>query len=439
MSSTSLFQTGSFRQAAHYIHSHRGKTFVVYINTRVLLADTRLTALIRDLALMHTMGAKLVLVLGDGSLISRETTVAGQGEQHRPSQVTDPDSVEEARNAASDLCERVKAIFSTSLANTPLAGAKLSVTCGDFLEADPGVDGQGHKDSPRGGNYNIALTALQRQLDKGNIVAMTPMASTTAGGLLLLSGTELATHTACALQSEKLILVLDQFRLPGQQEQSENHYSIDEARQLVEKLPEHKQEAKRCLRAAIQACSKNIKNVHLVDTEKPGTLLEELYSLDGAATLVTAQAYEEIRPATLDDLDGISELIQPFIEKGILVARSRKQLELEIDRFDVIERDGVLLTCGILYPFPEENAAEVGCLAVHPEFQSIGRGSKMLMHLESKACKAGFRKLFVLTTQAEHWFLEQGFESAKIEDLPVQKQVLYDDMRKSKIYSKTIQ
>ena len=439
MSSTSLFQTGSFRQAAHYIHSHRGKTFVVYINTRVLLEDTRLTALIRDLGLMHTMGAKLVLVLGDGSLISREITAADQGGLDCPLQVTDPGSIEEVRNAASDLCENVKAIFSTSLANTPLAGAKLGVTCGDFMKADSDVDGQDQKGPRRGGNYSIAQTALQRQLDKGNIVAMTPMASTKANGLLLLSGTELATYTACTLQSEKLILVLDQFRLQGQQEQGENHYSIDEARQLVEKLPEHKQEARHYLKVAIQACSKNIKNVHLVDTERPGTLLEELYSLDGAATLVTAQAYEEIRPATLDDLDGIAELIQPFMEKGILVARSREQLELEIDHFDVIERDGVLLTCGILYPFPEENAAEVGCLAVHPEFQSIGRGSKMLMHLESKACQAGFRKLFVLTTQTEHWFQEQGFESAKIEDLPAQKQVLYDDMRKSKIYSKTIQ
>ncbi len=439
MNSTSLFQTGSFRQAAHYIHTHRGKTFVVYINSRVLLAGTRLTALIRDLALMHTLGAKLVLVLGDGALISRQTIASEQSRPHCTLHVTDHDSIDEIKNAASDMCENVKAFFSASLANTPLAGAKLDVACGDYLEAGSDAVKQGQVDSQHEDNCSINQTALQLQLDKGNIVAITPMTSSTADDLLLLPGAELAMHTACVLQSEKLILVLDQFRLQSQHEQGEDHYSIEEAQELVEKLPEHKQEAKRYLSVAIQACSKNVKNTHLVDTEKPGTLLEELYSLDGAATLVTAQAYEEIRPATLDDLDGIAELIQPFMEKGILVARSRKQLELEIDRFDVIERDGVLLTCGVLHTFPEENAAEVGCLAVHPEFQSIGRGSKMLMHLEKKASEAGFSKLFVLTTQAEHWFQEHGFESAKIEDLPMQKQVLYDDMRKSKIYSKTIQ
>ncbi|MYB88433.1 MAG: amino-acid N-acetyltransferase [Proteobacteria bacterium] len=439
MTSTSLFQTGSFRQAAHYIHTHRGKTFVVYINSRVLLADTRLTALIRDLALMHTLGAKLVLVLGDGASISRETVASEQSAPHHTLHVTDHDAIGEIKNTASDMCENVKAFFSASLANTPLAGARLDVACGDFLQADPDADKQSQVDYPHRDNCSINQTALQQQLDKGNIVAITPMASSTAGSLLLLPGAELAMHTACVMHSEKLILVLDQFKLHSQKTQGEDHYSIEEARELVENLPEHKQDAKRYLSVAIQACSKNVKNAHLVDIEKPGTLLEELYSLDGAATLVTAQAYEEIRPATLDDLDGIAELIQPFMEKGILVARSRAQLELEIDRFDVIERDGVLLTCGVLHTFPEENVAEVGCLAVHPEFQSIGRGSKMLMHLEKKACEAGFSKLFVLTTQTEHWFQEHGFESAKIEDLPMQKQVLYDDMRKSKIYSKTIQ
>lgn len=439
MNSTSLFQTGSFRQAAHYIHTHRGKTFVVYVNSRVLSADARLTALIRDLALMHTLGARLVLVLGDGALISRQAIAADQSGPQCILHVTDHDAIGEVRNAASDMCETVKALFSASLANTPLAGAKLDVACGNFLQAGSNADMQSRMDSQHRDTYSINQTALQLQLDKGNIAAITPMVCSTADDLFLLPGAELAMHTACVLQSEKLILVLDQFRLQSQKEQGEDHYSIEEARELAGKLPEHKQDAKRYLGVAIQACSKNVRNTHLVDTEKPGTLLEELYSLDGAATLVTAQAYEEIRPATLDDLDGIAELIQPFMEKGILVARSRKQLEFEIDRFDVIERDGVLLTCGVLHTFPEENAAEVACLAVHPEFQSIGRGSKMLMHLEKKAREAGFSKLFVLTTQTEHWFREHGFESAKIEDLPMQKQVLYDDMRKSKIYSKTIQ
>ena len=439
MSSNSLFQTGSFRQAAHYIHSHRGKTFVVYINSRVLLAESSLTALIRDLALMHALGAKLVLVLGAGVFIAQRTTAPDENRLHSSLHFTNRHTIEGIRETARSICEDIKVFFSTSLVNTPLAGAKLDVACGDFLHANPDADKQGKRDCQFGTDYSIVQSALQLKLDKDKIVIVTPMAYATGNGMFLLSGAELAMHTACLLQSEKLILILDKFSLQNHKEQGENHYSIHEARELVEKLPGHKQDAKRYLKVAIRACSKNIKNVHLVDIEKPGTLLDELYSLDGAATLVTAQTYEEIRPATLDDLDGITELIQPFMDKGLLVSRSREQLELEIDRFDVIERDGVLLTCGTLYTFPEENAAEVGCLAVHPEFQSIGRGSKMLMHLERKACVAGLSKLFVLTTQTEHWFQDHGFEPAKIEDLPMKKQVLYDDMRKSKVYSKTIQ
>ena len=439
MSSDSLFQTGSFRQAAHYIHTHRGKTFVVYIHSRVLLAQTSLTVLIRDLALMHALGAKLVLVLGEGAFITQKTTEPSENWLHSGLHITSPLTIDATKESARRICESVKDLFSTSLANTPLAGAKLDVACDNFLHANPGLYGRSKTDGPYEADYSIDQAMLQSQLDKGNIVAVTPTVCSTDDNLFLLPSEELAQRTACVLKSEKLILILDKFRLTNHEEQDEGHYTIPEAKELVNKLSAQNEDAKRYLEIAIQACLKGIRNVHLVDIEKPGTLLEELYSLDGAATLVTAQGYEEIRPATLDDLDGIAELIQPFMDKGLLVSRSREQLELEIDRFDVIERDGVLLTCGTLYTFPEENAAEVGCLAVHPEFQSIGRGSKMLMHLERKACEVGVSKLFVLTTQTEHWFQEHGFKPSNIEDLPVEKQALYDDMRKSKVYSKSIQ
>jgi amino-acid N-acetyltransferase len=135
---------------------------------------------------------------------------------------------------------------------------------------------------------------------------------------------------------------------------------------------------------------------------------------------------------------GITELIQPLIDKGALVPRTREQLELEIDSFDVIERDGMVLACGAQHIFTEEHAAEVACLAVHPEYQSNGRGSKMLSHLEKKSAQAGVNLLFVLTTQTSHWFREHGFKITKIESLPMEKRALYNYQRNSKVYSKAV-
>ena len=131
-------------------------------------------------------------------------------------------------------------------------------------------------------------------------------------------------------------------------------------------------------------------------------------------------------------------MIQPLIDKGKLVSRTREQLELEINGFDVIERDGMVLACGALHLFTEDNAAEVACLAVHPEYQSNGRGSKMLAHLEKKSIQSGIELLFVLTTQTSHWFREHGFKPIKIDSLPMKKRALYNYQRNSKAYSKRL-
>ena len=232
--------------------------------------------------------------------------------------------------------------------------------------------------------------------------------------------------------------MIDKFKLPGNKKQNDNHYNVNEAREVAKKLHKSKYDVKHYLDIGIQACLENVNRVHLVDSSKQGALLEELYTLDGVATLITADTYDDIRPATLNDAGGILELILPLIKKGALVSRSKEQLELEIENFNVIERDGMILACGALHTFPDENAAEITCLAVHPAYQSNGRGSKMLDHLERDAYEAGLYKLFVLTTQTAHWFREHGYRSTQVGSLPVKKQAFYNYQRNSKVYCKNL-
>ena len=94
---------------------------------------------------------------------------------------------------------------------------------------------------------------------------------------------EVAKHAACALESEKLIFLLDKFKAPGNKKQSDNHFNVNEAKELIKKLPKNKQQIKNHLNIAVQACLENVKRVHLMDASKPGALLEELYTLDGVA------------------------------------------------------------------------------------------------------------------------------------------------------------
>jgi len=433
----SEFQLESFRQATPYIYAHRGKTFVLYIND-ALMAKDGIASLIHDLALVHTLGVKLVLVLGLRTFIDKKLGKQSASTFENGWRITNAKTLESIKEVAGTVKTDIEALFSIGLVNTPMSGMKLNVVSGNYVRAKPvgvrdGIDFQ-HTGEVR----SIAADEIQKQLDENNIVLLLPLGYSKTGEIFNVSSTDVAKHAACALQSEKLILLLNQFKPPGNKKQSDNHYNVNETKELLKKLPKSKQPLKGYLEIAVQACLENVKRVHLLDASEPGALLEELYTLDGVATLVTAETYDEIRPATINDVGGITELIQPLIDKGALVERTREQLELEIEQFDVIERDGMVLACGALHIFAQENAAEVACLAVHPDYQSNGRGSKMLAHLEKKSALAGVNLLFVLTTQTSHWFREHGFKTTKIESLPMKKRALYNYQRNSKAYSKAL-
>ncbi len=437
MPKNSTFQLDSFREATPYIYAHRGKTFVIYISDNIL-AKSSIASLIHDLALVHTLGVKLVLVLGLRALIDKKISKTSKSSFQNNWRITDSKTLDAIKEIAGCVKTDIEALFSIGLINTPMSGMELNIVSGNYVRAKPvgirdGIDYQ-HTGEVR----NIAAHEIQQQLDTNNIVILLPLGYSKTGDIFNLSSIDVANHTACALESEKLILLLDKFKLVGNKKQSNNHYNINEAKELVKKLPKSKQQLKPYLEVAIQACLENVRRVHILDASQPGALLEELYTLDGVATLVTAETYDEIRPARLDDVGGIAELIQPLIDKGALVARTREQLELEIKQFDVIERDGMILACGALHIFADENAAEVACLAVHSEYQSNGRGSKMLSHLEKKSIDAGINLIFALTTQTSHWFIEQGFKSIKIESLPMKKRALYNYQRNSKAYCKQL-
>jgi amino-acid N-acetyltransferase len=140
----------------------------------------------------------------------------------------------------------------------------------------------------------------------------------------------------------------------------------------------------------------------------------------------------------IDDIGGIMELISPLEEKGVLVKRSREQLELDTNNFTVIERDGMIIACAALFTFAETEAAELACLAVHPDYQARGRGDDLMQHIEWQARKKHMKKLFTLTTQAMHWFIERGFVECNIDDLPIEKKSLYNYQRNSKILCKQL-
>jgi amino-acid N-acetyltransferase len=154
--------------------------------------------------------------------------------------------------------------------------------------------------------------------------------------------------------------------------------------------------------------------------------------------MITADKLERVRPASIEDVGGILQLIEPLEADGTLVRRGRELLEREISRFTVLEHDRLILGCAALYPFPRARAGELACLAVRPEYRDTGHGEKLMGAIEDRARAAGMKKLFVLTTRTAQWFVERGFAGAAAEALPREKRSLYNWQRRSKVLVKAL-
>jgi amino-acid N-acetyltransferase len=145
-----------------------------------------------------------------------------------------------------------------------------------------------------------------------------------------------------------------------------------------------------------------------------------------------------MRSARLEDIGPLSALLRPMEDEGILVRRSRERLEMELDRFVVVERDGMIIGCAALEVFPEEKMAELYCVAIHDRYRETGRGEALLEYMEVRARALGVERLFVLTTRSAHFFQERGFEPASIRALPGARRANYDRTRRSRVLVKPL-
>ena len=214
--------------------------------------------------------------------------------------------------------------------------------------------------------------------------------------------------------------------------------SQSEAARVLNQANHWSEESKRQFEQVLKACRSGVRRVHLLRRNLNGALLLELFTRDGVGTMLAGDSYEDLRAAHIDDVGGILALIRPLEQTGVLVRRSRERLEVEIDRFVVLERDGTIIGCAALYPFIEEQIGELACVVIHEDYRNSGRADMLLSYIEKQASRLGLQQLFVLTTQTAHWFRERGFEPTELHNLPVARQKLYNIQRRSKVFSKTI-
>lgn len=418
--------TGWFRAAAPYIHAHRGATFIIAIDSDAVAA-TGFDTLIHDIALLNSLGIKLIVTFGARQHITTACKAAGIAAQyHQNLRVTDDASLAIAINIIGTLKTHIQAQFSFGLPNTPMADSKICCTSGNFITAQPmgvknGVDFQ-HTGKVR----KVDIAGIQAQLKQENIVLLCPLGYSSTGEVFNLSAEAIAAEVASKMGADKLIFIGDAAtNLPRE-------LTLSQAKEMLAEENNH------LLLSAASACEAGVNRVHLIDHTLDGALLQELFSQDGIGTLLSKKPFENTRTATVQDVGGILELIAPLEANGTLVPRSRERLEAEMDFFTVMERDNSIIACAALYQYPDSDTAELACLAVDPDYRGAGRGDYLFDTLETQAREAEVTSLCVLTTQAAHWFLEHDFQAAKIADLPMARQSLYNNQRNAKVFKKNL-
>ncbi len=126
-----------FRQSAPYIHAHRGRTFVILFGGEAVEHES-FAHLIHDIALLESLGVRVVLVHGARPQIEQQlSTLKIKSEFAGNLRITLNENMPAVEQAVGQVRMSIEAKLSMGLPNTPMAGASIRVVSGNFVTAQP--------------------------------------------------------------------------------------------------------------------------------------------------------------------------------------------------------------------------------------------------------------------------------------------------------------
>ncbi|MGN1393704.1 MAG: amino-acid N-acetyltransferase [Succinivibrionaceae bacterium] len=440
MRNTDTALVEAFRHSGPYLKHHRGSTFVIML-PGATVESMYFDDIISDIALLQSLGIKLVLVFGAREQIDSELIHQKQETKfYKRIRIADDNTFDIIKRVCGLMQIDLTAKLSMGLVNTPMQGSRLNVVTGNFVTAKPigVVDGVDYIHS--GLVRRIDSENIIRELSNNSIVLISPVGYSVTGESFSVNSEDVAAQVAIAIKADKLITFCSNDELI-----TDSNGDVvaelfpSEAIEYLNKIDEEIHNSTcRYLKAAISSCAGGVERCHLVSHEQSGSIIQELFTRDGIGTQIVRQSSEQVSQATINDIPSLMELIRPLELEGILVHRPREQLEMEIDHYVVIKRDGMVIASAAIYCYEDEHKAELACVAIHPKYRGSNRGNILINKVEEIASAKGITKLFVLTTKSAHFFLEKGFVPGTIEDLPQKKREHYNYQRMSKILFRDI-
>lgn len=126
-----------------------------------------------------------------------------------------------------------------------------------------------------------------------------------------------------------------------------------------------------------------------------------------------------VRPARTSDVRGILALLDPWVQRRILLGKEVVTVFESVQEFVVAEVDGQLVGCGALHVMWED-LGEIRTLIVADDWLHHGVGGAVVASLEDKARALGLSRLFCLTFEVD-FFARRGFA-------PIGEQVVDPDV-----------
>ena len=420
------------REVFSYNRRFKDSLFVIKIDSSII-DHAYFSILVRDLSLLHQNGIRFVLIPGAHDRIDE---ILGQYKipynEEKGVRISSDEAITFIKMAAFDVSNKVM---------TELSRYEIPSVIGNWVKARAlgVVDGIDYQKTGR--VDRIHTDAIKTLLKEGHIPIFPCIGWNANGDPYNISSDELSRVIAGELKASKLffigadnVLTIDNCKTPEEAELSDDgrisKLSLTQAEDLLRFNPDNPMMSR--IRAAIEACEQGVNRVHILDGRTDGVVLKEIFSNLGIGTMIYNNIYERIRAMKSEDISSVLSLMKPFIDKGILVSRSRADLVKKREDFIVYSMDGIIHGCAALHPYAE-NIAEIAALAVDRRFVHLQIGSKIVSYLLEEAASRGYDRVFVLTTQTSDWFLNMGFEPAGVDDLPEKKKAYYNRDRNSRI------
>lgn len=411
------------RDVIRYLQKFKNALIVIYLDDKTI-GSSLFSSHIRDIALLHQAGLKVVIIPGARTRIDEVL----QGEKI---DWTYKDNIRITNDKAMPLI-KMAAFDVSNTVMTNLAANNITAVIGNWVRARAKGVLDGFDFGAAGEIDKLDTASLRTVLDDGFIPIFPCIGWSATGKPYNISSAVLAQQVAIELKADKLFFVMGNSGAVLKDGQIVPAMNIEELEAYVAGHADDLQ-VKNFLELCKTACLNGVNRSHILDGNLDGVLLTEIFSDLGSGTMIYTNNYGNIRAMQQKDIPSVLSVMRPFVASGKLLPRTEADVAAKLQDYYVYDFDGGVRACASLHKY-DDGQYEIAAVAVDEAYSHIGIGPKLVESLVQKAKSSSAKSVFIMTTQASDWFEKIGFIEDKIDSIPAERKARWSPDRGSKVY-----